>query len=53
VLQGYPNFFFRLAQVEEVKTTTKRIKTNIGEIFYDYLVVATGSETNFFGNKGI
>lgn len=53
VLQGYPNFFFRLAQVEEVKTDTKRIKTNIGEIFYDYLVVATGSETNFFGNKGI
>ncbi len=53
VLQGYPNFFFRLAQVKEVKTTTKRIKTNIGEIFYDYLVVATGSETNFFGNKNI
>ncbi len=53
VLQGYPNFFFRLAQVQEVKTDTKRIKTNIGEIFFDYLVVATGSETNFFGNKGI
>ncbi|NVN19938.1 FAD-dependent oxidoreductase [Muricauda sp. HICW] len=53
VLQGYPNFFFRLAQVQEVKTETKRIRTNIGEIFYDYLVVATGSETNFFGNKGI
>ncbi|MDF0717550.1 NAD(P)/FAD-dependent oxidoreductase [Muricauda sp. 334s03] len=53
VLQGYPNFFFRLAQVEEVKTDDKRIKTNIGEIFYDYLVVATGSETNFFGNKNI
>lgn len=53
VLQGYPNFFFRLANVQEVKTETKRIRTNIGEIFYDYLVVATGSETNFFGNKGI
>tara|TARA_B100000949_G_scaffold235572_2_gene259864 strand:+ start:15873 stop:17255 length:1383 start_codon:yes stop_codon:yes gene_type:complete len=53
VLQGYPNFFFRLAEVEEVKTDTKRIKTNIGEIFYDYLVVATGSETNYFGNKNI
>ncbi|MEC7772741.1 MAG: NAD(P)/FAD-dependent oxidoreductase [Bacteroidota bacterium] len=53
VLQGYPNFYFRLAQVQEVKTDTKRIKTNIGEIFYDYLVIAAGSETNFFGNKGI
>ena len=36
-----------------MKTDTKRIKTNIGEIFYDYLVVATGSETNYFGNKNI
>lgn len=51
VLQGYPNFYFRLAQVKEVKTKAKQIKTNIGEIAYDYLVVATGSETNFFGNK--
>jgi NADH dehydrogenase len=53
VLQGYPNFYFRLAQVKEVKTKAKQIKTNIGEIAYDYLVVATGSETNFFGNKAL
>lgn len=25
--------------------------TNIGDIHYDYLVIATGSNTNFFGNK--
>ncbi len=53
VLQGYPNFFFRLAKVEGVDTKTKEVKTNIGEIRYDYLVVAAGSETNFFGNKNI
>ena len=53
VLQGYPNFYFRLAQVKEVNTEAKLVKTNIGEIGYDYLVVATGSETNFFGNKAL
>lgn len=53
VLQGYPNFFFRLANVVEIDTKSKRVITNIGDIRYDYLVVATGSETNYFGNKGI
>ncbi|MFD2099213.1 NAD(P)/FAD-dependent oxidoreductase [Flagellimonas iocasae] len=53
VLQGYPNFFFRLAKVTGVDTKTRQVKTNIGEVTYDYLVVAAGSETNFFGNKNI
>jgi len=53
VLKDYPNFFFRLADVEEIATDVKEIRTNIGAINYDYLVLATGSETNFFGNKEI
>ncbi|TMU57656.1 NAD(P)/FAD-dependent oxidoreductase [Flagellimonas algicola] len=53
VLQGYPNFYFRLAEVVQVDTVNRRVHTNIGPIHYDYLVVATGSETNFFGNKNI
>ncbi|MBO0323992.1 NAD(P)/FAD-dependent oxidoreductase [Muricauda sp. CAU 1633] len=53
VLQGYPNFFFRLAKVTSVDTEKKQVNTNIGDITYDYLVVAAGSETNFFGNKNI
>ncbi len=53
VLQGYPNFYFRLANVLEIDTQGKRVLTNIGDIRYDYLVVATGSETNYFGNMGI
>jgi NADH dehydrogenase, FAD-containing subunit len=53
VLQGYPNFYFRLANVVEIDTVKKKVFTNIGEINYDYLIVATGSQTNFFGNKGI
>ncbi|TAI49777.1 NAD(P)/FAD-dependent oxidoreductase [Flagellimonas allohymeniacidonis] len=53
VLQGYPNFYFRLAEVLRINPDIRTIQTNIGEINYDYLVVATGSETNFFGNTSI
>mgnify|MGYP001794423700 CR=1 FL=1 len=53
VLQGYSNFFFRLAEVLQVDTSAQTLQTNIGKIAYDYLVVATGSETNFFGNQNI
>ena len=53
VLQGYSNFFFRLAEVLQVDTTAQTLQTNIGKIAFDYLVVATGSETNFFGNQNI
>ncbi|MEO0902668.1 MAG: NAD(P)/FAD-dependent oxidoreductase, partial [Bacteroidota bacterium] len=53
VLQGYPNFYFRLAEVTQIDTENRRLETNIGGIVYDYLVVATGSQTNFFGNKNI
>ncbi|WP_420601274.1 NAD(P)/FAD-dependent oxidoreductase [Flagellimonas sp.] len=53
VLQGYPNFYFRLAEVQQIDAKMRMLLTNIGSIQYDYLVVATGSETNFFGNKNI
>ncbi|WP_298793849.1 NAD(P)/FAD-dependent oxidoreductase [uncultured Allomuricauda sp.] len=53
VLQGYPNFYFRLAEVLQVDTENRRLTTNIGDIGFDYLVIATGSKTNFFGNKNI
>lgn len=53
VLQGYPNFFFRLAEVQQVMAESKLVRTNIGDLGYDYLVMGTGSETNFFGNDEI
>lgn len=52
-LEGKPNFYFRMAEVEHVDPSIKNIYTNIGVLDYDYLVVATGSKTNFFGNKSI
>ncbi|GMN11812.1 NAD(P)/FAD-dependent oxidoreductase [Croceitalea sp. MTPC9] len=53
VLQGYPNFYFRLTEVISVDTNSNLVHTTIGELKYDYLVVATGSKTNFFGNSSI
>ncbi|MFS4467684.1 NAD(P)/FAD-dependent oxidoreductase [Maribacter sp. 2210JD10-5] len=50
VLIGYENFFFRLAEVTEIIPEKKILNTTIGELCYDYLVIATGSKTNFFGN---
>ncbi len=42
------NFFFRMAEVLEVKPETNSILTSIGELTYDFLVIATGGLTNFF-----
>jgi NADH dehydrogenase len=47
------NFFFRMAAVEKIDRQNHTIETSIGEINYDYLVIATGSRTNFFGNQDL
>ena len=53
LFQGRKDFFFRMAEVESVNTAKKSINTTVGEIEYDYLVLAFGAKTNFFGNKDI
>lgn len=47
------DFHFRLAEVLHINTKSKTITTSIGSLSYDYLVIATGTRTNFFGNKNI
>ena len=53
VLKDFPNFHFRLAHVEEIRTAENKIIADIGELKFDFLVVASGSETNYFGNSEI
>ena len=53
IVQEHNETFFRMANVESVDTENKKVKTDIGTIYYDYLVLATGSTNNFFGNKEI
>ena len=47
------NFFFRLAEVKKINDQENQVETSIGDITYDYLIIATGSTTNFFGNINI
>ncbi|RXR23216.1 NAD(P)/FAD-dependent oxidoreductase [Flavobacterium stagni] len=53
VIQGFPDFYFRLTTVKEIDTQNQKIISEIGDLHYDYLVIATGSKTNYFGNKEI
>ena len=53
IFKDQKNFTFRVTDVERIDANLKKIHTTIGEIDYDYLVVATGSDTNFFGQKEI
>lgn len=43
----------RLAQVLAVNDAAKYVDTTVGRFDYDYLVIATGSRTNFYGNSEI
>lgn len=47
------DFYFRMAEARMVDCEKKILQTSIGKIDYDYLVLAAGATTNFFGNKNI
>lgn len=47
------NVHFRIAEVQQIATAQNKIVTSIGEIEYDTLVIATGADTNFFGNRNL
>ena len=47
------NFIYRMGTVEYVDTAKNKVQTDVGYIHYDYLVIATGSSSNFYGSKNI
>jgi len=49
ILRGQRNFDFRMVDVTQVDFAAKRLETSAGPISYDFLVLAPGGETNFFG----
>ena len=44
-------FFFRMAEVTKINPEKNEVETTVGAVSYDYLVIASGVTTNFFGNK--
>ncbi|MCF0069022.1 NAD(P)/FAD-dependent oxidoreductase [Dyadobacter sp. CY261] len=51
--QDKDNLRFSLGAFQEVFPNEKRIATESGDIYYDYLVFATGTETNYFGMENV
>src|SRR6478736_1647236 len=50
VFQKSKNVRVRLAEVQQIRAEEKKVVTDIGEFDFDALVIATGADTNFFGN---
>jgi NADH dehydrogenase len=53
VFQHSKNVQIRVAEVNRVDPGSKILYTSIGEITYDYLVIALGCTTNYFGNANL
>ncbi len=53
IIKNKKNMFFRMAEVSHIDTTLSKIRTDVGDLSYDHLVIATGTKTNFFGNESI
>ena len=53
IFQKRTDVHFRMASLEKVNPEDKTIETNIGLMAYDYLVLALGVDTNFFGIESV
>lgn len=47
------DFYFRLGEVISINPANNYIETSIGRVAYDYLVLANGATTNFYGMKDV
>ena len=53
LLRHRKNTNFRMGALQSVVPAEHKIILSNGELHYDILVIATGAETNFFGNKNV
>lgn len=53
IFKGQSNFHFRWGEVQEIVADKNLLRTTVGDLPYDYLVIATGTTTNYFGNATI
>src|SRR5213596_1864440 len=53
ILRRQPNFEFRMVEVTGVDFAARRVATDRGPVPYDFLILALGGETNYFGLDGI
>jgi NADH dehydrogenase len=53
IFQSCKNVHIRVTDVKSVKTDTKVLVTELGDIAYDELIIATGADTTYYGMKEI
>ncbi len=53
IFKGKDKFHFRMANVEKIDAKKNTIYTSIGSLQYDYLVLATGANSSFFGMENV
>jgi NADH dehydrogenase len=53
ILRGQKNLDFRMTEVTGADVAARRLETTSGAVSYDYLILALGGETNFFGLDGV
>lgn len=53
LFQSKKNVYIRVANVELIEAEKKQIQTSLGSCWYDELVIATGADTNYYGNEKI
>jgi NADH dehydrogenase len=53
IFQSKKNVNIRVTEVLKINPETNVVETGLGAIEYDYLVLATGADTNFFGMKNM
>lgn len=53
IFRKHKDFHVRLCEVQNVIPESNQVETSIGSVDYDYLVIATGCKTNYFGNDQI
>ena len=53
IFQKKEQVYIRVTEVQRVDLERREIHSSIGALHYDYLVLAIGAKTNFFGNENI
>ena len=53
IFKDKTNVQVRMADVKAIDRNKKLVTTDIGDFDYDYLIIAIGCRTNFFGNTNI
>jgi NADH dehydrogenase len=53
IFQNFNDYFIRIAEVTKIDSEKNQIETTLGNLNYDYLVLANGADTSFFGMHNI